>query len=312
MRIHRASIGSSSRVAPGCRREGLSLSPSSPPGVRGRPMGRIRTIKPEFFKHSELFDAEQETKLPLRLAYAGLWTCCDREGRFKWRPRELKIDILPYDDCDFSRVLDALATRGFIVRYACGTEEFGYVPTFRDHQFINHKEPQSQIPKPLENQEVDACATRGSPVSHASSTRDVKEGKGKEGNGNGLDASMVASGVITELRISGQRLRMAIEEVARSEIASGSDPTDLRDRMIRAGERYQRAKPGLSFAPGLEKFYGEGMWRDESSWPWRNGNTLEDGDQAGSQELEHLAISQEERGRIESVRRTLSRTMGRA
>jgi hypothetical protein len=73
-------------------------------------MGRIRTIKPEFFKHSGLFDGERETGLPLRLGFAGLWTCCDREGRFKWRPRELKLDALPYDECDFSLVLDALAS----------------------------------------------------------------------------------------------------------------------------------------------------------------------------------------------------------
>ncbi|GAA4169527.1 hypothetical protein [Shinella granuli] len=81
-------------------------------------MARIRTIKPEFFKHEGIFDAEQETGLPLRLAFAGLWTQCDREGRFAWRPRQLKVDILPYDELDFLRVLDALATRGFIVKYA--------------------------------------------------------------------------------------------------------------------------------------------------------------------------------------------------
>jgi hypothetical protein len=148
-------------------------------------MSRIRTIKPEFFKHSGLFDAEQETGLPLRVAYAGLWTCCDREGRFKWRPRDLKLDVLPYDDCDFSRVLDALATRGFVVKYASPTDEnafFGLIPSWKAHQFINNKEPQSQIPEPLSNLDVDACLTREKRVDDASSTRGVKERKGKEEN----------------------------------------------------------------------------------------------------------------------------------
>jgi hypothetical protein len=46
-------------------------------------MGRIRTVKPELFQHGDLFDAEVESGFPLRLAFIGLFTCCDREGRFK-------------------------------------------------------------------------------------------------------------------------------------------------------------------------------------------------------------------------------------
>lgn len=144
-------------------------------------MGRIRTIKPEFFKHSALFDAEQETGLPLRLGFAGLWTCCDREGRFKWRPRELKLDVLPYDDCEFSRVLDALATRGFLIQYTDGTEVFGHIPSWKSHQFINNKEPSSKLPEPPVNQEHNALVTRDERVEDASMMRGVKEGKGKEG-----------------------------------------------------------------------------------------------------------------------------------
>lgn len=145
-------------------------------------MGRIRTIKPEFFTHSGLFDAEQETHLPLRLAFAGLWTQCDREGRFKWRPRELKLAILPYDDCDFSRVLDALATRGFTVKYASESETFGYIPSWKEHQYINNKEIASHIPNPIDCQQLDACSTRDERVTNANDTRGVKEGNVKERN----------------------------------------------------------------------------------------------------------------------------------
>jgi hypothetical protein len=55
---------------------------------------RIRTIKPELFRHEGLFDLEIETKLPIRVAWMGLFTCSDREGRFPWRPRVLKTMIL--------------------------------------------------------------------------------------------------------------------------------------------------------------------------------------------------------------------------
>ena len=39
-------------------------------------MSRIRTVKPEFFKHYGLFHLEETTKLPVRLASRG----------FGWKP----------------------------------------------------------------------------------------------------------------------------------------------------------------------------------------------------------------------------------
>lgn len=146
-------------------------------------MGRIRTIKPEFFAHEDLFTGEKETGLPLRLAYAGLWTVADREGRFKWKPMQLKTAALPYDDVDFSRVLDALVTRGFIFKYEVSGVFYGVILSWKANQFINNKEPQSSIPAPpqiLIDQQVDAIATRRVRDFHASLTRGVKEGKGKE------------------------------------------------------------------------------------------------------------------------------------
>lgn len=143
-------------------------------------MGRIRTVKPSLFTHGELFDAEAESRLPLRLAFIALFTCCDREGRFKWRPRELKLACLPHDDLDFSRVLDALATRGFIVRYASQNgEEYGCIPTFAKHQVINNREQASDIPSPTETWIV----TREARVGHATVTRGARGLRGREGNG---------------------------------------------------------------------------------------------------------------------------------
>jgi len=145
---------------------------------------RIRTIKPEFFLHDALFNAEKETKLPLRVAFAGLWCAADREGRFKWEPRRLGIQILPYDGIDFSRVLDALVTRAFVVRYASGTGAFGFIPSFSRHQVINNRERESDLPDPAQcaqNQGFDASGTRDPRVTHAGKA----EGKGKEGNKEG-------------------------------------------------------------------------------------------------------------------------------
>jgi hypothetical protein len=141
-------------------------------------MARIRTIKPEFFRHYDLFQLEKETELPIRIAFIGLWTVADREGRFKWRPEALKVECLPYDILDFSRVLDALMTRGFICSYASNGEQFGYIPSFLKHQVINNRERPSFLPNPLECD----TSTRGPRDSDAwsKSLCKVKEEKEKE------------------------------------------------------------------------------------------------------------------------------------
>lgn len=165
-------------------------------------MARIRTIKPELAAHEGLYDLEVETKLPIRFAWCMLFTVCDREGRFQWRPRTLKAQILPHDEVEFSRVLDAWVTRGFIQKYRVKNDWFGWIPTFTKHQVINNREGGSDLPSIKEASEVfqpltDACGTRALHVPDACTTRDQsrkeegrKEGKGKEGReGNTTAAS---------------------------------------------------------------------------------------------------------------------------
>ena len=113
-------------------------------------MSRIRTVKPELFRHEGLFEAEIANKLPLRLAFIGLLTCCDREGRFKWRPQRLKLDMLPYDNINIVQVLDVLAKHGFIKKYEHQGEWYGCIPSWSRHQLINHRELPSDIPEPTE------------------------------------------------------------------------------------------------------------------------------------------------------------------
>jgi hypothetical protein len=158
-------------------------------------MSRIRTIKPEFFKHEGLFDLEQETRLPIRVAYAGVWTCCDREGRFHWRPRQLKTDILPYDACDFARLLEVLRGRGYAVKYQIDGEFYGFIPSWKQHQWITGREPDSGIPAPTEEsiirepglfdgKDVPAAAlTKASAKPVPTQAKDFPLRKGREGNG---------------------------------------------------------------------------------------------------------------------------------
>lgn len=112
-------------------------------------MSRTRLLRPAFFKDADLFDAELASGLPLRLAYAGLWTVTDRAGRFAWKPRELKTDCLPHDAVDFADVLDALHLHDFIRRYVVDGHHFGVIPSFGKHQTFHKTEPQSSLPDPV-------------------------------------------------------------------------------------------------------------------------------------------------------------------
>ncbi len=112
-------------------------------------MPRIRTIKPEFFRHHDLYLAEKKSKLPIRVAFSGLWCCADKEGRFKWKPTELKLDVLPYDEIDFNKVLDCLIANEFIIKYTINNSDYGFIPKFKEHQRITGTEKQydSKLPE---------------------------------------------------------------------------------------------------------------------------------------------------------------------
>jgi len=158
-------------------------------------MARIRTVKPEFFRHEGLFEADAESGLPCRLAFVGLFCCADRDGRFRWRPRELKLDVLPYDDIDFSRVLDALLTRGFLAKYTTDNVEYGCIPTWTKHQFINNRESAGVFPAPPKTLVESTTPTRDPRVIDASGTRleyAQVEGEG-EGEGERKGKGKVAS-----------------------------------------------------------------------------------------------------------------------
>ena len=156
-------------------------------------MARIRTIKPEFFLDEVLFDLEKQTRLPVRLAYAGLWTQADREGRFEWKPRQLKAAIQPHDRLDFAKVLDALERSGRVEHYAVDGREYGRIRSWKRHQVINNKERESNIPPSPDEAMPDGVeATREDRDLDAWPTREDRVTEGKErkprgervGNGN--------------------------------------------------------------------------------------------------------------------------------
>jgi hypothetical protein len=109
-------------------------------------MPRMRMLKPGFFSNENL------AELPplVRLLFAGLWTIADRAGRLEDRPKRIKAALIPWDDLDVDKALDALANspERFVIRYVANGRKYLQISNFAAHQHPHVNEPKSEIPPP--------------------------------------------------------------------------------------------------------------------------------------------------------------------
>jgi hypothetical protein len=149
-------------------------------------MARIRTVKPEFFRHEVLQELEinNPQKYPM-FVFAGLWCHCDKNGVFEWKPRTLKLDILPFLDFEMQDTLNILLEARQIIKFAINHKEYGIIPSFRKHQRINGKESQEDSKFPLPDNHLDIEKQWGSNGEATETTG--REGKGREGKGKGKE-----------------------------------------------------------------------------------------------------------------------------
>ena len=150
-------------------------------------MSRIRTIKPESSFNEDNFEIERRLGVAARFAWAMLPCHCDREGRFEWKPKALKAQILPYDEgADFAQLLDEWVAKKMVQRYTVDGREYGVVVNFHKHQQINVRECKSRHPAPPCTDEACACTGQGM-CTHMMEGKG-KEGKGREGKARAEDA----------------------------------------------------------------------------------------------------------------------------
>jgi hypothetical protein len=119
---------------------------------------RIRHIRPEFFKHEHISDLPPLT----RLLFVALWCMADRSGRLEDRPRRIKVECLPFDDCDVDAMLWELAESWFIERYEIDGVHLIQVTAFEKHQRISGKEAMTESEFP----EREEGTTREAPEKH--------------------------------------------------------------------------------------------------------------------------------------------------
>lgn len=107
-------------------------------------MARARNIKPKFFQNDELGELH-----PLaRLLFVGMWTVADFKGCLEFRPKRLKTQILPYDDCSIEELASALDKSGFISIYSVQGQQYIKILKFKEHQnpHKNEKDAGSDCP----------------------------------------------------------------------------------------------------------------------------------------------------------------------
>jgi len=107
-------------------------------------MARARNIKPSFFQNEELGELS-----PIeRLFFIGLWTVADYKGCVELRPKRLKVQILPYDDCDIEKIVINLDKSGVIRNYSVQGVRYIKIINFERHQnpHKNEREAGSDIP----------------------------------------------------------------------------------------------------------------------------------------------------------------------
>jgi len=65
-----------------------------------------------------------------------------------WRPKMIKAEILPYDNCEINDLLNQLLDRDFIRSYTVGEKQYGYIPSFSEEQNPHKREADTKIPAP--------------------------------------------------------------------------------------------------------------------------------------------------------------------
>ena len=168
-------------------------------------MARIRSVHPGLFTDEAFLEAS-----PLaRLLMIGIWTECDDQGVFDWKPMTLKVRLLPGNNVEIVELLDELLRLNVIATTEIDGRKVGLVRNFM--RFQRPKSPKFNyvIPDEFRNyvnpDSIDSgnaeLSTRGnsetrshraSPISPKRGNRapDGEEGRGEEWSGgdDGEDA----------------------------------------------------------------------------------------------------------------------------
>lgn len=236
-------------------------------------MGRIRTLKPEFFTSRSLAKVSHAA----RLTFAGLWTQADDHGRGVADTRILKGAIWPLEDGIGAPEIDAhlkeLSTTGHVVLYVIDGDAYFEVANWEKHQAAAYRRGEAKHPAPTPET---VCT-----FLHDSARLVVQESAYRERTGEDADGPIVArmSWAINEYAMSvclaskntNQRFRDAVYDkalkergpVLRALLERQPDCTD-NDLLVMLGIGEDAPKAvAQHFDPECELCGGEGIYETE-------------------------------------------------
>lgn len=144
-------------------------------------MSRIRTIKPELFRHEKLQDLQSEhPNSNVMLVFIGLFTQADKNGIFPYKPRSLKLDILPFLEFDINATLTLLLANGFIKVFESDGDKYGFIPAFTKHQVLGTKEKESPAKYPVFKEKIPTIVPEQSQNSPDTVTEFQERNKGRD------------------------------------------------------------------------------------------------------------------------------------
>jgi hypothetical protein len=225
-------------------------------------VARIRSVKPEFFTHPKMGSLARD----VRLAYIGLWTEADDEGRLLDSPKLLAGSLFPWDDDvtvkRFSQWLDELVRVGSILRYSVENAEYIQILSWH-HQRIS-RPTSSRFPGP--NPEIIQNLSEEDQTGFLLSRARVDQGAGSKEQGTGNREAFEEFWTIYPRRAGKVDARKAYERAT-----AKTDPT-----LVLAGAQRFAADPNLprddpQFIPHPATWLNAGRW-DDDPLPHRNGN----------------------------------------
>jgi hypothetical protein len=195
-------------------------------------MARIRTIKPEFWKHEDLSALPE----PTHMLAAALLNYSDDEGYFNANPGLIKAECSPLREPSVSiqESLNRLENIGYL-RFGCGSDgkRYGRIVTFADHQVVNR-------PSPSKIKDLVADWESSDPFHGGISDGSPPEGNREQGTGKGTGKVAVrAHGYPKEFH---EQVVAAYHELATS-LPTVRDWSERRRRKLDARVR-ERVKAG--------------------------------------------------------------------
>ncbi len=152
-------------------------------------MGRIRTIKPEFWVSEQIGNLCRDA----RLLFIGLWSFCDDRGVHPAKPRTLKAEVFPMDDVtvdDIDRWIRELVDAELITEFQANGSSYWHVIKWAKHQRIDrptnrHPAPPSEDSTISRRALAESSPTSPHGISETPPSPRLPLGPGLEGNGKG-------------------------------------------------------------------------------------------------------------------------------